>query len=524
VTLAALVVAVLAAAVSLLRWLRVSQREHYLSGSVVRTAPRWLRTRPPNAWLAVAWVGLAVASFALSAATPVGAAATGLGGALVGSLFPAGMAVLGSPRLRLTRRATLQAIVAALLSAAVIAGIMLLIDTGPAAALAPAVAAVSVDVATWTNRPVERRIARRYQRTAGAKLARIRPRVIAITGSYGKTTVKNHVRDLVGTSFDTLATPASWNNMAGLSRAINEQLAAGTEVFVAEMGTYGRGEIAEMVRWLKPEVAVISAIGPVHLERMRTLETIAAAKSEILEGARAAVLCIDSPQLGPVADRVRREGTPEQLWLVGSKASSGDELDVLVCGSSPEAPGDGDGHGETLTVWIRGERLGELPRGSLHPSNVACAVAAALAAGVDKRVLGSALGKLTATDSRAVVATTEGGITVVDDTFNSNPTGAGAALASLTRLVPHGRRVVVTPGMVELGDLQDDANTRFAADVAAGGAELVIVGWTNRLALLAGHPGAITVRDRESARLWVRHNLRHGDGVLWENDLPDHYP
>jgi UDP-N-acetylmuramoyl-tripeptide--D-alanyl-D-alanine ligase len=122
------------------------------------------------------------------------------------------------------------------------------------------------------------------------------------------------------------------------------------------------------------------------------------------------------------------------------------------------------------------------------------------------------------------VAVTEHGITVVDDTFNSNPAGAAAALGALGRLVPGGRRAVVTPGMIELGPMQVDANRALAASVAATGADLVVVGWTNRAALVAGHPAAVTVPDRDAARAWVRANLTSGDGVLWENDLPDHYP
>jgi UDP-N-acetylmuramoyl-tripeptide--D-alanyl-D-alanine ligase len=113
---------------------------------------------------------------------------------------------------------------------------------------------------------------------------------------------------------------------------------------------------------------------------------------------------------------------------------------------------------------------------------------------------------------------------LIDDTFNSNPAGARAAFESLRRLAPEGRQVVITPGMVELGDAQADANRELASMVAHAGAGLVVVGWTNRAALMSGHPTADVVPDRERARQWVRANLRGGDAVLWENDLPDHYP
>jgi UDP-N-acetylmuramoyl-tripeptide--D-alanyl-D-alanine ligase len=420
----------------------------------------------------------------------------------------------------MTRRATRQGVVAALLTALVVIAVAWVARAGPAAALAPAIAALAVDAAASLIRPLERRIARGYRRAADRKLARTRPRVIAITGSYGKTTVKQHVRDLLGSTFDTLATPASWNNLAGLARAINEQLTPATEVFVAEMGTYGPGEIAAMARWLRPEVGVITAIGPVHLERMRTIETVVAAKSEILEGVRAAVVCVDSPPLAQLAADLRRAGRPPEVWTVSGDPRHAD-ADVVVAEECMRA---GDREPAVLVIRVRGERVGEVARGSLHAGNVACAVGAALAIGVDTRALSGALSGLTAATSRAAVAVGANGVTVVDDTFNANPAGAAAALETLTRAVPQGRRAVVSPGMIELGPLQFEANRQFAASVAATGADLVVVGWTNRAALLAGHPGAVAVRDREAARRWVRAHLTSGDGVLWENDLPDHYP
>ena len=111
------------------------------------------------------------------------------------------------------------------------------------------------------------------------------------TAARGRPTGRRHHRlvrqdddqrvrgPLVGGSMSVVASPASFNNTAGLARAINEHLATGTQVFVAEMGTYGPGEIAAMCAWAPPEVAVITALGPVHLERMRTLETHRGGKS-----------------------------------------------------------------------------------------------------------------------------------------------------------------------------------------------------------------------------------------------------
>ena len=126
--------------------------------------------------------------------------------------------------------------------------------------------------------------------------------MVAITGSYGKTTTKQYTAHLLSGSFRVVASPASFNNRMGLARAINEQLAPGTEVFIAEMGTYGRGEIAELCTWIRPEVSAIVAIGPVHLERFKTEERIVSAKSEILDGAKVGVL-VGRPSPAPPSRR-----------------------------------------------------------------------------------------------------------------------------------------------------------------------------------------------------------------------------
>src|ERR1019366_4571845 len=142
-------------------------------------------------------------------------------------------------------------------------------------------------------RPVEARLSKRFVDEASKRLIAVDPKVVAITGSYGKTSTKGYVAHLLSGRFRVLATPRSFNNQAGLARTVNELLLPGTEVFIAEMGTYGVGEIASMVEWVRPDVSVLTAIGPVHLERFETLETTLRAKSEIAEDAEVVVVNID---------------------------------------------------------------------------------------------------------------------------------------------------------------------------------------------------------------------------------------
>ena len=357
------------------------------------------------------------------------------------------------------------------------------------------------------------------------RLARVAPTVVAVTGSYGKTSTKSHLAHLLGTARQVVASPASFNNRAGLARAVNEHLADGTEVFVAEMGTYGPGEIAELCRWCRPDVSMITAVGPVHLERFGTEERVLQAKAEILEPAATVVLPVDDPRLAGLADRAESDGKRVFRCSESDRAA-----DVAV-----SRVGDAG----AVSVFVNGTALAEgvaIPPG-VQPRNLACAIGAALALDVDPALLAARLDHLPGVDHRLLASEGASGATVLDDTYNSNPAGASAALAALAgTLGANGdrsahRAVVVTPGMVELGDRQYDENRRFAAAVAGMADDLVIVGRTNRKALHDG-AGSVTgsrttvrvVGERRDAVEWVRGHLGRGDAVLYENDLPDHYP
>ncbi|MFP3915218.1 MAG: Mur ligase family protein [Actinomycetota bacterium] len=488
-----LVVAVLAVAgaVGSLRWLRVAQREHYLAGSATRFALRWWRLHSMNVTLLLMGVG-AILGMALD---PL----SGLVAAAVAFLGPLGLGLRGrtSPLAWTGRMRRLAATTWALVLVAALAGWL----THPAVTAAAVLGVhLLVDAALALLAPVERRLGKPWVDRAADALRRSGATVVAVTGSYGKTSTKGHIAHLLGETRRVLASPASFNNRMGLARAINEHLAGGIDTFVAEMGTYGPGEIAELCSWIPPDVAVITAIGPVHLERFGSEERIVEAKSEILERASVAVLNVDDPRLRRVADRERER---RRVLAVGSR-----DADVVV-------------DGETVTV--DGRLVGRVPA-SAHPTNVGCAVAVALALEVPEEVIGARLAGITEPEHRLTVSRSPSDVLIIDDTFNSNPAGAEAALQALGKIGEGGRRVVITPGMVELGSRQHEENVRFAARAEEVADRVLVVGRTNRPALVEGAPGAIPVATREEAVEWVRRHLGSGDVVLYENDLPDHYP
>lgn len=506
-----------AVVLSTVKWLRVAQREHYLPGSVLQMRRVWSAARPLNLVEMLLVLG-GVAGWILSPGL-----AWPLLGAVAIVIFPVGLGFRGrTSRLVWTarlRRTTVLACVVFVAAATSVASLGVLVAgaevLGTAALSGILVSYFALDITLWLAAPLEKRLSQKFVDEASRNLARVRPVVVGITGSYGKTSTKWYVDQLVRGTRRVVASPASFNNRLGLARAVNEHLTADAEVFVAEMGTYGRGEIAELCSWLHPKIAVLTAIGPVHLQRFKSEERIVEAKSEIVEGADAVVVNVDHPLLADLADRMDRERPGLRVWRCGTSELASD----VRVSQNPS--------GISMCVWDNGSLA--IPSTGVFLPNLACAAAVALELGVGIGDIAKRAARLPQTEHRQSVGRSEKGFTVIDDTFNSNPAGAARALEVLASAGgPDSTRVVVTPGMVELGPRQRIENAKLGAEASRMADALVIVGRTNRRALIQGARGGtaslIEVNTREEAVEWVRGRLGPGDAVLYENDLPDHYP
>lgn len=523
VDVAALVTSGAAVVLAGLRWLRVAQREHYIAGRVSRITRLWLsRSR-------VDLLGFALAAALVLAALVPDLTVLAIPAAVIVAVLPRGLGVRGRTS-ALAWTARLRRLGAAWLLLAGVLGFVLVWFVGPGAlALVALTVPLTIDVALAVTGVVEKRLTVPYVQRAQRRLARIRPTVVAVTGSYGKTSTKGYIAHLLSASTAVVASPASFNNRLGLSRAVNDALVEGTEVFVAEMGTYGPGEIRELCELFPPDVAVITSIGEAHLERMRTHATVLAAKSEITERAPVVVLPVDTPELAALAQRCRDQGKR----VISCSVVEGSDADVVVDLAAGRVSLRGPDGPSTLTVG----------QGVAHGVNLGTALGVAIAVGVDPGSLASRLDALPRAAHRAEVQDPGTGILVIDDTYNANPIGARAALEEAAVLAarrgggsdggPGGGDqgvglVVVTPGIVELGHVQHERNADFARAVAEAGAHLVVVGRTNRAALVAGASaggGTYEVVDRRDQAVRLATSAAGAKGViLYENDLPDHYP
>lgn len=515
-----LLLAVAGATVAALRWLRVAQREHYIAGWVGRIAVLWYSSSLANSIV----LGLLVLLIAIGFLTSIAGGVAGFIAILVTPaaivlawLLPFGLRVRGtSAKLNWTARAR-RLLVAYAVIFVIVAALLWYLAGSAGLAIALVLAPLLMDLALVPMNAIEKKLSNKYLVSARKRLAQVRPTVVAITGSYGKTSTKGYVAHVLDGSFSVVASPASFNNLMGLSRAVNDRVVPGTEVFVAEMGVYGPGEIRELSQSFPPDIAAITTIGEAHLARMKTREVIAAAKSEITERAGTVVLPLDQPELAALAEKCRAEGKR----VVTVSTVPGTTADVVVDASA--------GRVQITSAGVTTEHPVTVS-GTGHAVNIAVTIGIAVALGMTGEAIAPKLGSLPGSQHRAEVQHGPSGAIIIDDTYNSNPVGAERALDGAAVLASErgGALVVVTPGMVELGSVQFERNRQFAESIARRGGRLLIVGRTNRAAMLAGSAGAQhppLIFDRREQAVQVALDQAADRGViLYENDLPDHYP
>jgi UDP-N-acetylmuramoyl-tripeptide--D-alanyl-D-alanine ligase len=512
ITLAAILVAIAVAAVMNLKWLRVAQRVHYLPGEVGRIQRLWFERRPIGVlWWAGAVV-IAIVSFQ-------GPEQLGLG-ALAWLAVVAPLLMVPTPW-RLPLKGTTSAlqwtarakrVYGGILAVQFLTGGLAVWLAGPAGVLIPLLLAANLtDLALGVLWQVERKLSRKFVIEARRKLKRVGPQVVAITGSYGKTSTKGYVAHILGKAHQTVASPASFNNMMGLSRTINEHLVIGTSVFVAEMGMNQEGRIRELCELFNPDIASITVIGEAHMERLGSQEAIFRAKAEITEKAKTVVLPVDQPELVALIEKCRREGK-----TVITVSGQGNTADVIV---------DPDRGLVTYGPDASPTPMAVPPFG--HGVNVAVALGIAYAVKVPQDEALARLADLPVAAHRAEVQKMPDGVWIIDDTYNSNPVGAARAIDDAAALAKErgGPLVVVTPGMVELGPVQFQRNSELAQRVVAAQGMLMAVGLTNRKALVTGSAGGAQLfATRADAVTAALHAAGANGVILYENDLPDHYP
>ncbi|MDR2136810.1 MAG: UDP-N-acetylmuramoyl-tripeptide--D-alanyl-D-alanine ligase [Synergistaceae bacterium] len=379
-------------------------------------------------------------------------------------------------------------------------------------------------LANGINSPLEKAINRWYLEDARRRL-REHPglTVLGVTGSYGKTSVKFFLRKLLSFKYDVLATPENFNTTLGVVRTLREELKPFHEFFVCEMGAKNVGDIKEICDLVEPAHGVITAIGPQHLESFKTLENVVRTKFELADSLPeegVVFLNLDDERIRAELPRLGESGRKTVTYGF-SQGSDYRARDVKV---SEE--------GSSFSVVLPGSAEIAVETGLIGAHNVIDALAAIAVAdflGVPRKDIAAGVSRLEGVPHRLQLIR-RGEDVIIDDAYNANAAGAKAALDVLALF--EGCKILVTPGMVELGPRQDELNEIFGTQAAEVCDFVILVGQRQTESV---RRGLLDARYPES-RFFVVPDLGEGLSrlasidtggrrkvVLLENDLPDNY-
>lgn len=378
-------------------------------------------------------------------------------------------------------------------------------------------------LANAINRPLEKAITRWYYNDAKRRL-RSMPhlKIIGITGSFGKTSTKHFLYRILSERYNVLMTPGNFNTTLGVVRTVREHLKPHHEVFIVEMGAKQRGDIKEICDLVCPEMGIITSVGEMHLETFGSVENVARTKFELIDAL---------PEGGVGVVNIDSKAAYRHLKSNNIKA-----LTYGIENAEAEYRATNIAYSATETTFAlsHGDRVDEgyathiLGRGNILNITAALAIAEHLGVSVD--ACRRAVKQIEQVEHRLSMRRS-GGITILDDAYNSNPTGARMALEVLRDFATEGKKYVVTPGFVEMGAKQYDNNRVFGSDIAHANPDGVfVVNEVNREAITTGlseggydSAKVATVASFQEAMAALQPQLKAGDVVLYENDLPDSF-
>lgn len=368
-------------------------------------------------------------------------------------------------------------------------------------------------------KPAEKAVGNHYIRDAKRKLRDANMTVVGITGSYGKTSVKFYLEKLLSVKYQVLVTPESFNTPMGVVRTIRERLRPGHEIFLCEMGARHVGDIKEICDIVHPKHGIITSVGPQHLETFFTLENVKNTKFELADALPAdGMLFLNGDNEAILSKAPEYPGAI--LYHAGGASDGYRAEDIKVSSLGTEF----------TVVTPEGERQNFSTRlvGGHNVINVVGAIAAANRLGVPLSDLIVPVRRLEPVEHRMQLIE-RGAVTIIDDAYNSNPVGSKAAVETLAMF--DGVRILITPGMVELGEKEEEFNRAFGGYAAKCCDYICLVGRKRAVPIAEGAKAAgfpeekLKIFDRLNDAVSFAYTAP-GEGrkyILLENDLPDNY-
>ncbi len=386
--------------------------------------------------------------------------------------------------------------------------------------LTPLLTPVLLIVAYAINEPFEEIIRRRYYAITTKKLDRHDVVKIGITGSYGKTSVKEILKGILSVKYRVLSTPASYNTPLGMSWAV-KNLDSTHDVFIAEMGARAKGDIKELVKIVKPTFGVLTGINNQHLETFKSLENIKDTKFELFEGL---------PKEGKGFFSSENEGAVELFERFNGKkvlAGGDGEKGETVFASDVKVTSKGT----TFVLNVKGEepvKCSTILLGKHSIDNICLASSVAKELGLTAEEIALGIGRLQSVGHRLELIPNNKNIVIIDDSYNANEDGVKASMEVLDTF--EGRKIVLTPGLVELGKRENQANFEMGRLLAKHADLVIVIGNHNAEMLISGLLDGGMEREKVSffktlnkGNEYLNSIVKEGDIVLFENDLPDNY-
>lgn len=363
--------------------------------------------------------------------------------------------------------------------------------------------------------PLEKLNTERYVKRAKRALGNSGAIRIGVTGSYGKTSVKNILASILSAKYSVVATPESYNTPVGIAKTINSSSLENAEIFIAEMGARRVGDIAELCELVEPDYAIFTGVCRQHMATFKTEENVLKAKCEILKGAKNKVVCGAALKEKIVESEWITSEEKEKCIYLGEQAIFDLEL----------------GATDTKFRLKLGEEtlnINTCLLGKGNAENIALAVLLAFELGMTKEEIILGVEKIKQIPHRLQLIESDGSY-ILDDAYNCSEESAKEGIDALLRFC--GKRFIVTPGIVEGGELEEEINEKLGELLAKSEIDFIMLIGENRAqsiikgyVLAGGNEEKLGVYcSLESVKPVLQTKLGRGDTVLFLNDLPDVY-
>ncbi len=372
-------------------------------------------------------------------------------------------------------------------------------------------------IAYLINNPFEKLVNKHYLKIAKKTIDNFKGKKIAITGSFAKTSVKEILTVILSEKYNVLKTPLSYNTPLGIAKTV-KRLNDNYDIFISELGARHVGDIKQLTTLINPDIAVITGVTSQHLETFLTVNNIKKTKYELIENMKGgfAVFSNDNQYSTEMYNDCHFD---KVLAGINDKNASVYATDISYTFE-----------GTTFTLNYNGEQVKITTTlvGESAVTNICLASAVAIKLGLTLVEIAVGVNKIESVKHRLEIIKNDVGAYIIDDSYNSNPEGVKKAIYLLS--IAKGKKYVVTPGMIELGIFEHDANYNFGVLLSKVCDKVLLIRRGGTLKIREGllsqgfdKNNIIMIESLEESKKFLMENLKEGDAVLFENDLPDVY-